>query len=259
MKTQPINLRSFSRSVNISCPTSWDKLTDKQLVYYAFLAAHFSSELAKAFFLLRLSNLKVKERLGHRFLCIYKGKEVFVEPIELAIGIEQLKFLDTQFAVRPSKLKGYFAVNNLLQGDFTFFEFLKTDNFFQLYLQTENEKFIVKMANFLYRTDKGEYANIKRLSDTQVAVVVLWFMGVKNELQHYFPHYFKPHPTATDKGGFVVSNASLMEINDAQIRALTGGDVTKENEVLNLPCWRCFAELNAKARESEELKKLYKK
>ena len=50
-----------------------------------------------------------------------------------------------------------------------------------------------------------------------------------------------------------------MDANDAQIRALTGGDVTKEAQVLQMQCWRCFAELNAKARESEELKKLYKK
>ena len=39
-----------------------------------------------------------------------------------------------------------------------------------------------------------------------------------------------------------------------QIRALTEGDVTKENEILALDTWRALTELDAKAREAEEFK-----
>ena len=45
------------------------------------------------------------------------------------------------------------------------------------------------------------------------------------------------------------------EAMDAQIRALTKGDVTKEAEVLQLDTWRALTELNAQAKEYEELRR----
>ena len=38
------------------------------------------------------------------------------------------------------------------------------------------------------------------------------------------------------------------------LRALTGGDITKEKEVLEMDCWRALTELDAKARDYEEMK-----
>ncbi len=40
---------------------------------------------------------------------------------------------------------------------------------------------------------------------------------------------------------------------NAQIRALTKGDITKEKEILSLDTWRALTELNAQAREYKEL------
>ena len=254
MKTAAINQRFFSCSLDLKVPTSWRELTDKQLLYFAFLSATYEPELAKAIFLLRLCQFHPREAIGdNRFLCRYKGRDVIIHTSELAYSLEQLRFLDNQLAVRPAKLRNYNAVNALLQDNFTFFEYLRTDTFFQMYLKTEKEQFVVRMANFLYRTDAGEYANFKSLTVTEQAVVLLWWVGAKNELAKTFPKYFKPAAASLDADN---PQTGLMEINDAQIRALTGGDVTKEAEVLAMQCWRCFAELNAKAREAEELKKL---
>jgi hypothetical protein len=44
---------------------------------------------------------------------------------------------------------------------------------------------------------------------------------------------------------------------NAQIRALTKGDITKEKEVLTMDCWRALTELDAIARETEELNRKY--
>ena len=38
----------------------------------------------------------------------------------------------------------------------------------------------------------------------------------------------------------------------AQIRALTGGDITKEQAVLDADTWTALAELDAKAREAQK-------
>lgn len=54
-------------------------------------------------------------------------------------------------------------------------------------------------------------------------------------------------------------HVNFIELYNVQLRALTGGDPTKEKEVLSLNCWRALTELDAKAREAEELEKIRKK
>lgn len=257
MRTLWINRRFFSANLNLELPTSWQQLTDKQLFYYAFLSARYEPETAKALFLLRLLQIKPLQQIGRGlFRCRYKGREILLNSNELALGLNQLAFLDRQQAVRPEKLRDYTAVNALLQDNFTFFEYLRTETFFQMYLRTEKPQFLVRMANFLYRKADGSNADFRTLTDAEGATVLLWYVGAKQELAKAFPHYFRPAPEAAEGA---TDQQGIMEANDAQIRALTGGDVTKEAQVLEMQCWRCFAELNAKARESEELKKLYKK
>ena len=51
----------------------------------------------------------------------------------------------------------------------------------------------------------------------------------------------------------------LREATNAQIRALTGGDITKENQIMNMDTHRALTELDAKAREAEEYRKMAKK
>lgn len=53
--------------------------------------------------------------------------------------------------------------------------------------------------------------------------------------------------------------AMLQEAMDAQIRALTKGDITKEAEILALDTWRALTELNAQAREYKQLQSQLKK
>ena len=50
---------------------------------------------------------------------------------------------------------------------------------------------------------------------------------------------------------------NMLELVNAEIRALTGGDITKEREVLQMDCWRALTELNEKAREAQELQQRY--
>jgi hypothetical protein len=67
-------------------------------------------------------------------------------------------------------------------------------------------------------------------------------------LADLFPHFFKP-------GGAGDDSPDMRAIMDNQIRALTGGDITKEAEVLAMDTWRALTELNAKAKEAEDFKK----
>jgi uncharacterized protein YbjQ (UPF0145 family) len=42
---------------------------------------------------------------------------------------------------------------------------------------------------------------------------------------------------------------------NAQIRALTGGDITKDEAVLSMDTWRALTELDTKAKEVEDDKR----
>ncbi len=77
-----------------------------------------------------------------------------------------------------------------------------------------------------------------------------WFTYSKAEFARQFPHFFKPVPNG---GG----DTDFLKLVNAQIRALTGGDVTKEKEIEQIPCWRALTELNEKAREAEEFNAKY--
>ena len=74
---------------------------------------------------------------------------------------------------------------------------------------------------------------------------------VKGMFADLFPHFFRP----TDGS----AASSMMEVMNNQIRALTGGDVTKESEILAIDTWRALTELDAKAREAEEFNRKMKK
>jgi uncharacterized protein YbjQ (UPF0145 family) len=58
-------------------------------------------------------------------------------------------------------------------------------------------------------------------------------------------------------GGTPNIGRRLQEAMNAQIRALTKGDITKEKEILALDTWRALTELDAQAREYDEMKKIY--
>ena len=49
----------------------------------------------------------------------------------------------------------------------------------------------------------------------------------------------------------------LKDAVNAQIRALTKGDVTKEKEVLAIDTWRALTELDALAKEYDDFNKKY--
>ena len=49
----------------------------------------------------------------------------------------------------------------------------------------------------------------------------------------------------------------LKDAVNAQIRALTKGDVTKEKEVLAIDTWRALTELDALAKEYDEFNRKY--
>ena len=77
--------------------------------------------------------------------------------------------------------------------------------------------------------------------------IVQWYTQLKALFVKEFSNFFK----RVDGG----TTPSVRDAMNAQIRALTGGDVTKEEQILAIDTWRALTELDAKALEAEEFKK----
>ena len=134
--------------------------------------------------------------------------------------------------------------------DVSFEDYLTLDNLYQGFLQTQRSSLLQDMAKILYRT---RFIFLRREEELSI---FYWLTAVKQLFARLFPNFLKRIPS-----DIAFSNApSMKDLQDsmnAQIRALTGGDITKESEVLKMNCWRALTELDAQAKDAESIKKIH--
>ncbi len=245
---------------NITLPTSWAELTDKQLLMvYSLFARDLSAAEVKTLCLMKWNHLKVLATLPrHRFL-IKRGKEqvvLRVRQIQQATSV--LDFLDifAPMPVRIARIGKYHA----LPADFEkvpFEQYLFVDNLFQGYLNTQSDELLLQIAQVLYASD-----DVKP-TKAHLVGTFYWMASLKQYFASLFPNFYKP-ASAMGEINLLGSGqpdiyTQLRESTNAMIRALTGGDITKESAIMKMDTWRALTELDAKAREAEELRKAYKK
>ena len=245
---------------NISLPTSWAELTDKQLLMvYNLFARDLSAAEVKTLCLVKWNGLKVLSQLPDKRFLIKRGKEVVplsTRQIQQATSV--LDFLDSfaPMPVRIARIGKYRA----LPADFEkvpFEEFLFVENLFQGYLNTQSDDLLLQMAQVLYASD-----HVKP-DKAQLIGIFYWMTSLKQYFAGQFPNFYKP--ASSNSNGNLLGNgqsdiySQLRDSTNAMIRALTGGDITKEDAIMKMDTWRALTELDAKAREVEELRKATKK
>lgn len=271
---------------DITLPTSWAELTDKQLhMVYNLFARDLSSAEVKTLCLMKWNGLKVLGQLPDKRFLIKRDK-VFDKPNEkretgfissmarklrsmakevvhlstrqIQQAASVLDFLDSfaPMPVRISRIGKYHA----LPADFEkvpFEQYLYVENLFQGYLNTQNDELLLQMAQVLYASD-----HVKP-SQAHLVGIFYWMASLKQYFAGLFPNFYKP--ASTNSGGNLLGSGQpdiyrqLRESTNAMIRALTGGDITKEAAIMKMDTWRALTELDAKAREAEELRKATKK
>ena len=127
---------------------------------------------------------------------------------------------------------------------------LTLDNLYQGYLQTQNKQLLQEMACILYKS------RFIKLNQEEATSIFYWFTSMKRYFANLFTHFFT---NAQEGMGTSLSFKQLQDNMNTQIRALTGGDITKERDVLRMDCWRALTELDAKAKDYEDLQKQSKK
>lgn len=236
-------------TIDFHVPQGWHELGDKQLRYvYELIAAEHSTDEIKTLCLLRWSDTKVIGRQDSGSYLLKKGKVLFeVTPLTLAELLPALDWLSNlpTVPVRLSKINRQAA----LPADFSevpFETFIICDNLYQGYLSTQDDALLAQLGATLYGKSMT-FKPYERIS------IFYWFAALKESLSKKYSDFFQPINDAATGGNLLGSSVSVEDAMNAQIRALTKGDVTKESEVLALDTHRALTELNAQAREYKEL------
>ena len=249
MKTSRQTRRtSLNSAIDLHAPASWEELTQEQLDdVCTFSGLERSTEYVKTLLLMKWNGLAVVtgRNFPNVFGCVWLRKDGTVYNVgteEMAAAVATLDFLDEppQNPMRPEELRGFAAVRADIQ-DLPFGRYLTLENCYQGFLSTRNGKALDYAAGIRYPGFEGEREARERY------MLLLWLAGLKNLLSRVFCELFRP-----GEGAAAYDTPTQHDIMVAQMRALTGGDVTKMQAVRDAATWDSLEELNGKAREARE-------
>lgn len=245
---------TFSGNVlNFHLPTSWLKLSQDQLKYVFYLLSHFDIGKVKTYAFIRFCDITVVKKNKSGWTChtmVGTEKVCFkLDMFQVYYFTDKLNYLEAcpDLPVCLNVIDGMKAVNVQLH-DVSFGDYLQLENLYQGYLITNKPDTLNEIGKLLYLR-KGKHPNKLSLSEAEQLSIFMWYTSVKNLFAKLWPHFFDSADLTNDE--FELPN--MLDCMNAQIRALTQGDVTKEKIILEMDCWRALTELNEKACEAKEL------
>ena len=254
-------------ALHISAPKGWNELTQDQLVFLfrsvarvnrVNAARRFNSEddysaqttaQVAVLCLLRWNGLAVVCPYADGWLVARNKQEFVVSGRDLAAASRSLDWIGTlpQEPVRLERIGNARAVEADLSDEFSFDDWLSCEALWQNYQVSQSPECLNRMAAFLYHDEA------LKLEEHQQLSIFYWWSGVKSLCNRLYPNFFQPAA-----GPGLEPSPELIRRNmDSQIRALTKGDITKEETILAMPVHRALTELDALAREFDELNRKY--
>lgn len=246
------------KDITVKIPASWEALTRGQLYYvFSLIADNLSSDQMKAYCFFTFSGVTVLHRYGKGYVVAKDKERLPVSALDIAHAMRALDWLESIPAtpVRIDKLGKYRAADAKFHG-VAFGDYIACDNYYQGYLQTQDAALLLEMAKILYGAERIRLNRAEKMS------VFYWFTSVKAMFSQAFPHFLQPAGAVSPENLLEEGAPLSKRITDAmnaQIRALTKGDVTKEDEVLKMDVWRALTELDALAKEYIDYKRKYGK
>ena len=263
MKTDRKTARftSSDKVLHLKCPKSWAELSQEQLHYTLDLIGSglYNDVEIRTYMFFRFCGIEV---LKKRLRCVScrvrldtgKWKYFDLQDWQVQDMIGQLSFISSfdDFGC-GLETAGEFKAADKLLSDYDFGWYLICEKWYQCYLNTKDGKFLERLARWLFMDGGAPVARGEKpmAVDTALATsVFFWFSWIKQEFSGMFPNFFKP----VEKMG---GEYNFLDSYNAQLRALTDGDVTKEDAVKRIETKRALTELDAKAREAEEFIRKY--
>lgn len=255
MKTTRKAKPTFLHNVlSITLPRSWQEVDDdgKLFIFKIMMNGH-SPEQIKTYALMRFANVCIVERTDKGWLVAVKtaGRFFRVRTLwktwQVASWMHQLDWITEHVFPVPVQVAFSEDAPDPTLAGVPFQKYLIAENYYQGYLHTKDDKYIVLLAKLFYPKKR-------RWTDVQLFSVFFWWFSFKIWAQEQFPYFFTRIETTEEQPEAV----DMVKVMDAQIRILTGGDITKEDIVFNSDTRRALTELNEKAREAKEMKKQMK-
>lgn len=256
-------------SIDIFAPTEWRKMTQEQLRYVLTLLSLFDDlTVVKTYMLFRMGGIhiegdtmRVSREQPKSYSCWFrpawwKPRRWFtLEAWQVESMIRQFDFIDPfdGMDVRLERIHGCRAVDDILDH-YPFGDYLMAEQYYQLAVSSGKPEMIERLACFLYIGRNGRHPGRLSLSPAEQMGTLRWFAHVKSVFAERWPHFFRRVDADIEE-----MDMDLMGAMDTQIRALTEGDITKEETIKQLPCWRALTELNQKAREAKEFHEKFDK
>lgn len=260
------------RVFNFHAPTSWQELGQSELRYVLAILSTFQDHIVvKCYMLTRFCGIRVHKhtRTGWKCSCLcqvgdalasknpksrrkrpQQRQEVFyITDAEILDLLKNFDFIDDFTEFYPLERIGELQGCGRLLRDITFIDYLTCEKYYQLFMIHQRDEFLQRLGWLLYRTPSGGTDETVHFQPYELLNVFMWYSCVKGYLATNFPHFFKPA-----KEGGELRHEDIMPAMQAQIRALTDGDVTKLQAVYETACWDALTELDNKAREAEEFK-----
>ena len=247
--------RSMEAFFDLSLPKSWADLSDPQLLFFfRQLATDKPMAEIQTLCLCQWANVLVRCRLyGSVYLVQHAKQQAVISQHQFVCAITTLDYLKSfpLYPVRIKKIGKARAVETDFQG-VPFSTFISADNYYQGFLHTKNEALLNHLATLLYPKVKSRHLTTPLLLNA-----FYWFSSLKHYFARLFPHFLQPMSSSSeDLLGYAPPIGEVLRTAmNAQIRALTGGDITKEEAVLSMDTWRTLTELDAKAKEVEDIKR----
>lgn len=273
-------------TLNISIPTGWNRLTQRQARWLLKLLSRSGSGHStdpRGLALVRFAGIRiiggrrgewlVEVPTGERSRWLGRRKKmlIWISPEEFAFMLRELDWILKPLPApwRPERIDGRKPLPASL-ASIPFGSFLAADNLYAGFLNMSRNdaglsldsgkttaSLLDSMASLLVEGLPWwrRFFRRGRFSPAGRFAVLMWFSAVKEKMVKAYPDFYTP--TADDslapETGGAVSPARLRQVMNAQIRALTKGDITKEEQILSLPLERAMTELNALAKEYAEL------
>jgi len=258
LKTPSSHYSKADNRLNVVLPTSLAELSQAQLRYVLECkAAGIPDMQLQAYCFFRFSGLKVVERQADGVLCTFRDgwrkRRAFLTSEAVAQFASVLSFVnEPSEPVRLEVLSGCKAADPYMHG-VTFEQYLMIEGYWFTFLQTREERLLLDIAKVLYH---GRHWLTRRpkepkaLTGAEQLNVIYGLSGWKTFCGEHWSNFFR---RVADDG----DDDEPEDIESAismQIRALTGGDITKMAGIMSADVWDALTELDALAREAQQRK-----
>lgn len=260
MKTNKRIQHSLVANVlNITVPTAWSQLSDSDKMYVFGLLKNrnYTKEQLYVLCLIRFAQLRVVSEDDYGWnlsvrIGFLKRKTISLKLWELHYYLKNLSFLtDEPTECSPvQKIKGLTAVDSLFRH-VPFNDYLAAENFYQGFMFEKNTAHLIGLARILYRKKDGSKTKIQ-FNDKELYACFFWWYSLKSVYSARFSYFFSRVETPE---GEEIEMPDMVALVTAEVRALTGGDITKNPAIFMSDTYQALTELNQKAREVAELNK----